>query len=36
MYFTSARAERELGHRARPARDALAAAIEGFRAVGML
>ena len=36
MYFTSARAEGELGYRARPARLALAAAIEGFRAAGML
>ncbi|MEX2498916.1 MAG: hopanoid-associated sugar epimerase [Wenzhouxiangellaceae bacterium] len=31
MFFTSARAERELGYRARPAREALQAAITWFR-----
>jgi dihydroflavonol-4-reductase len=36
MYFTSARAEAELGYRARPAREALEAAVEGFRALGRL
>jgi dihydroflavonol-4-reductase len=36
MYFTSARAERELGYRARPARAALEAAVSGFRALGYL
>jgi dihydroflavonol-4-reductase len=36
MYFTSARAERELGYRARPARTALAEAVAGFRALGYL
>ena len=36
MYFTSARAEHELGYRARPARDALEAAVAGFRELGYL
>ena len=36
MYFTCARAERELGYRARPARAALEAAVSGFRALGYL
>jgi dihydroflavonol-4-reductase len=34
MYFTSRRAETELGYRARPARDALSDAIQWFRANG--
>ncbi|SCX81921.1 hopanoid-associated sugar epimerase [Thiohalorhabdus denitrificans] len=36
MYFTSAKAEAELGHRARPADEALAEALEWFRAQGRL
>jgi dihydroflavonol-4-reductase len=36
MYFTSAKAERELGYRARPAEDALRDAIAWFRQAGML
>ncbi len=36
MYYTSARAERELGYRARPAAAALADAIAWFRAAGMI
>jgi dihydroflavonol-4-reductase len=36
MYFTSARAERELGYSARPAPVALMDAVTGFRAAGML
>ena len=36
MYFSSARAERELGYRARPADQALADAIQWFRAAGMV
>jgi dihydroflavonol-4-reductase len=35
MFFTSAKAERELGYRARPAADGLADAIAWFRAQGM-
>lgn len=35
MYFTSAKAERELGYRARPAVEGLADAIQWFRAAGM-
>ena len=35
MFFTSAKAERELGYRARPAREGLADAIKWFRAAGM-
>jgi dihydroflavonol-4-reductase len=31
MYFSSRRAETELGYRARPAREALADAIQWFR-----
>jgi dihydroflavonol-4-reductase len=34
MYFTAAKAERELGYKSRPARDALADAIAWFRAEG--
>jgi dihydroflavonol-4-reductase len=34
MYFSSARAEAELGYRARPAREALADAIQWFRENG--
>jgi len=36
MYFSSAKAERELGYRARPADQALADAVQWFRAAGML
>ncbi|MCW6507632.1 hopanoid-associated sugar epimerase [Lichenifustis flavocetrariae] len=36
MYFSSAKAERELGYRARPYREALADALAWFRAAGML
>jgi dihydroflavonol-4-reductase len=36
MYFSSQRAETELGYRARPAREALADAIQWFRANGYL
>jgi len=36
MYFTSARAERELGYRARPHEDALRDAIAWFRGAGMI
>lgn len=36
MYFSAAKAERELGYRARPANEALADAIEWFRAAGMV
>ena len=36
MYFSAAKAERELGFRARPADQALADAIDWFRAQGML
>lgn len=36
MYFSSRRAETELGYRARPARDALADAIQWFRSHGYL
>jgi dihydroflavonol-4-reductase len=36
MYFTSAKAERELGYRPRPARAALADAVAWFRANGYL
>jgi dihydroflavonol-4-reductase len=36
MYFSSAKAERELGYRARPAEDALADAVAWFRAEGYL
>jgi dihydroflavonol-4-reductase len=36
MYFSAARAERELGYRARPADQALADAIQWFRAAGMV
>ena len=36
MYYTSARAERELGYRARPYGEALSEAIDWFRAHGML
>jgi dihydroflavonol-4-reductase len=36
MFFSSARAERELGYRARPARDALADAVDWFRSAGYL
>ncbi|HUZ75117.1 MAG TPA: hopanoid-associated sugar epimerase [Stellaceae bacterium] len=35
MFFTSAKAERELGYRARPAAEGLAEAIRWFRAEGM-
>jgi len=35
MFFSSAKAERELGYRARPAEDALADAVAWFRAAGM-
>ena len=34
MFFSSARAERELGYAARPAKDALSDALEWFRANG--
>ena len=36
MFFTSAKAERELGYRARPWEEALADAIGAFRAAGMI
>ena len=36
MFFTSAKAERELGYRPRPATEALADAIAWFRAQGMV
>lgn len=36
MYFTSGRARRELGYAPRPAREALADAVAGFRALGYL
>ena len=36
MYFTSAKAERELGYAARPYRLALAEALDWFRAAGRL
>jgi dihydroflavonol-4-reductase len=36
MYFTSAKAERDLGYRARPAESALADAIAWYRARGDL
>jgi dihydroflavonol-4-reductase len=36
MYFTSAKAERELGYRARPYREGLADALDWFRANGYL
>ncbi len=36
MYYTSAKAERELGYSARPATAALADAIDWFRAAGMI
>jgi dihydroflavonol-4-reductase len=36
MFFTSARAERELGYRSRPAEAALVDAIDWFRAAGYL
>lgn len=36
MYFTSAKAERELGYRARPYREGLSDAIEWFRQAGYL
>ena len=36
MYFTSAKAERELGYRARPYREGLADALEWFRQAGYL
>ncbi len=36
MYFTSARAERELGYSARPYGEALAEALAWFGAAGML
>lgn len=36
MFFSSAKAERELGYRARPAREALREAVEWFRANGYL
>jgi dihydroflavonol-4-reductase len=36
MYFSSAKAERELGYSARPYRDALQDAIAWFRAQGRL
>ena len=36
MFFTSAKAERELGYRARPYREALADAIDWFRQAGYL
>jgi dihydroflavonol-4-reductase len=35
MFFTSSKAERELGYRARPALDAIADAVHWFRAAGM-
>ena len=36
MYYTSAKAERELGYSARPAIEALTDAVEWFRAAGMI
>jgi len=36
MYFSAAKAERELGFRARPANEALADAIQWFRSAGMV
>jgi dihydroflavonol-4-reductase len=36
MFFTAAKAERDLGFRARPYREALADAIDWFRAAGYL
>jgi dihydroflavonol-4-reductase len=36
MFFTSAKAERELGYRARPYVDALKDALDWFRAAGHL
>ena len=36
MFFSSAKAERELGYRARPFRDALADAVTWFKAVGYI
>ena len=36
MYFTSARAERELSYRVRPYREALSDAVAWFRQAGML
>jgi dihydroflavonol-4-reductase len=36
MYFTSAKAERELGYRARPYGEALADAIDWFHRAGYL
>ncbi|MGH7123251.1 MAG: hopanoid-associated sugar epimerase, partial [Stellaceae bacterium] len=36
MYFSAAKAERELGYSARPANEALADAIQWFRAAGMV
>ncbi|HLO74888.1 MAG TPA: NAD-dependent dehydratase, partial [Magnetospirillum sp.] len=36
MYFSSAKAERELGYRHRPATAALADAVEWYRQQGML
>jgi len=36
MYFSAAKAERELGYRARPVNEALADAIAWFRAAGMV
>jgi dihydroflavonol-4-reductase len=36
MYFTSAKAERELGYRPRPAKEAIRDAIDWFRAAGYL
>jgi dihydroflavonol-4-reductase len=36
MFFSSAKAERELGYRARPAQEALADAVAWFRAAGMV
>jgi dihydroflavonol-4-reductase len=36
MYFTSAKAERELGYKPRPAEDGIRDAIDWFRAAGYL
>jgi dihydroflavonol-4-reductase len=36
MFFSSAKAERALGYRARPAREALADAVAWFRAAGYI
>ena len=36
MFYSSAKAARELGYRARPYREALAEAIDWFRAAGMI